>query len=221
MKIKIEMTYRTPKGTESTFQSEVMNPEKALLLAEDLAKTGRIKDMTFYDNHDTTWMLKELKRYVEDIDSEPHNVVVFFDGGFDVATKSSGLGCVIYFEQNGKQLRLRKNALVEELQTNSEAEYAALYLAIQALEDLGVHHLPVTFTGDSQGVINQMSDEWPCYEEDLLRWIDKIEGKLMKLGITPEFTLVSRKRNKEADHLATQALNGVEILSQSEINRAE
>ncbi|WP_042148858.1 reverse transcriptase-like protein [Paucisalibacillus sp. EB02] len=217
MKIKIEILYKTSKGTETTFLSDEMNPEKALLLAEDLERTGRVKNMIFYDNHDTTLMLKELRKYVSSVEDEPHNIVVFFDGGFDVETKNSGLGCVIYYEQGGKQLRVRKNARIEELNTNGEAEYAALHLAISELEFMGVHHIPVTFTGDSQGVINQLNDEWPCYEEELLRWIDRIEHKIDELGITPEYTLVPRKRNREADHLATQALNGVEIFSNSEI----
>lgn len=215
MKIRIEMTYKTPKGTETVFLSDEMNPEKALLLAEDLERTGRMKKMTFYDNHDTTWMLKELKKYVNSVETEPHNIVVFFDGGFDVESKKAGLGCVIYYEQDGKQHRIRRNASVDELNTNGEAEYAALHLAIGELELLGVHHLPVSFTGDSQGVINQLKDEWPCYEEELLRWIDRIEQKLETNGITPEYILVPRKQNKEADHLATQALQGVEIYSNS------
>jgi ribonuclease HI len=217
MKIRIEILYRTSNGTETIFLSDEMNPEKALLIAEDLERTGRVKNMIFYDNHDTTWMLKELRKYVQSVEDEPHNIVVFFDGGFDVGTKNSGLGCVIYYEQGGKQLRVRKNALVEELNTNGEAEYAALHLAVSELEFMGVHHIPVTFSGDSQGVIKQMNDEWPCYEEELLRWIERIESKVEELGITPEYKLVPRKRNREADHLATQALNGVEIFSNSEI----
>ncbi|WP_026905806.1 reverse transcriptase-like protein [Paucisalibacillus globulus] len=217
MKIKLEIIYKTPKGTEGTFSSDEMNPEKALLLAEDLERTGRIKSMTFYDNHDTTWMLKELRKYVNSVEDEPHNIVVFFDGGFDVETKNSGLGCVIYYEQGGKQFRIRKNALVEELNTNGEAEYAAMHLAVTELEFMGVHHIPVIFTGDSQGVINQMNDEWPCYEEELLRWISRIEKKIDGLGITPEYKSIPRKKNREADHLATQALNGVDVFSNSEV----
>src|SRR5699024_11797205 len=70
-------------------------------------------------------------------------ISVYFDGGFDGNTRTSGLGCVIYFEQNDKSWRQRKNALVEELETNNEAEYAALHLAVQEMELIGVHHLPV------------------------------------------------------------------------------
>ncbi|HAM79777.1 reverse transcriptase-like protein [Ornithinibacillus bavariensis] len=217
MKLFIEWKYKTPTGTEIGFKSEEITPEKALLLAEDIVKTGRVRQLTLYDQYDTTWTIKELKKYVTKVEAVPHDITVFFDGGFDGNTKKSGLGCAIYFEQGGKQYRIRKNALVEELNTNGEAEYAALHLAVKELEFLGVQHMPVIFIGDSQGVINQLNDEWPCYDAELLLWIDRIEGDVEKLEINPEFQLISRKKNGEADHLATQALMGVEIYSKSEI----
>ncbi|GAA0593596.1 ribonuclease H family protein [Virgibacillus siamensis] len=213
MNVKIEFTYRTPKGTEAVFQSDEMRGKKALLLAEDLEKSGRMKHIIFIDRYDARWNLKELKKVLEEIQTEPHNVSVLFDGGFDWKTKKSGLGCAIYFEQNNKSLRIRKNAIVDELQSNNEAEYAALHLALQEVEQLGVHHMPVVFAGDSQVVINQLAGDWPCYEADLSKWADRIEQQLERLGITPEYELVPRKQNREADHLATQALNGVEVES--------
>lgn len=58
-----------------------------------------------------------------------------------------------------------------------------------------------------------MNDEWPCYEEELSKWMDRIENELNQLGIVATFESIPRKRNKEADRLATQALKGIEILS--------
>ncbi|SET16895.1 ribonuclease HI [Oceanobacillus limi] len=217
MNVRMEITYRTPKGTETLFNTEEMRAKKALLLAEDLEKTGRLKHIVFIDSQDNAWSLKELRKQMEDIKTEPHDVTVYFDGGFDLKTKRSGLGCAIYYEQNGKSLRLRKNALVDELDTNNESEYAAFHLGVQEIELLGVHHLPVTFVGDSQVVINQLSGEWPVYEEELARWADRIEAKLRELGIHPEYQLVSRKKNREADHLASQALQEIEISSLIEL----
>ncbi|MBB6453168.1 ribonuclease HI [Salirhabdus euzebyi] len=219
MKVRIELDYKTPKGTETSFISDEMNPAHALLIVEDLEKTGRVKSVQFIDNQDSSWTMKDLKKFMQGIQTEPHNVTVYFDGGFDIGTKRSGLGCAIYYEQNGKSFRLRKNALVEELDTNNEAEYAAFHLALKELELLGVHHLPVTFIGDSQVVINQMNEEWPCYEEELNKWIDRIEGKLEALGIIPEYRLVPRKKNGEADQLASQALKNVDIMSTIEITK--
>lgn len=213
MDVRIELTYTTPKGTETAFSSEEMPAAKAVLIAEDMEKTGRAKQLTFVDKYDSQWTMKELKKQLEAIRTEPHEVTVYFDGGFDRETNQSGLGCVVYYEQNGKKWRLRKNALVEELVSNNEAEYAALHLAIQELRLLGVHHLTVTFAGDSQVVINQLDGEWPCYEPALNRWADRIEDDLKQAGIDPVYEFVLRKNNQEADRLASQALRGIDVTS--------
>ncbi|ARI77155.1 ribonuclease H family protein [Halobacillus mangrovi] len=217
MNVRIQFTYLTKKGSTTTFLSEEMPAERALIIAEDIDKTDRSKDLYFPDPHGYSWTVKELKKYMKGIQTEPHNITVYFDGGYDHNSRESGLGCAIYYDQNGKSHRLRRNAFVEELFSNNEAEYAALHLAIKELEIMQVQHMPVTFVGDSQVVINQLSGEWPCLEEELTKWADRIEGKLNELGIEPEFQLVSRKRNKEADKLASQALKNIEITSLIEI----
>lgn len=217
MDVIIELTYKTLKGTEAIFTSDKLRAAEAILFAEDFLNTGRLKDIRFIDAFDKHWTLKEFKRQQAEIQTEANNITVYFDGGYHIDTKKSGLGCAIYYEKNGKKFRLRKNALVEGLDSNNEAEYAALYLAIQALEGLDVHHMSVTFIGDSLVVINQLSDEWPCYEEELVRWADRIDAKLDEHGIIAAYEQVSRKKNKEADQLASQALHGVEIFSMMEL----
>ncbi|MFC5540362.1 reverse transcriptase-like protein [Ureibacillus suwonensis] len=210
MKITIEWTYHH-KGVETVFRSEEMPPAHALSVAEELMKTGRTKNILFLDEHDSTWTLKEIKKYIKEMETEPSNVTVYFDGGFNLESRISGLGCVIYFEQNGKKYRLRKNLTLNGLSSNNEAEYAALHFSVQELESLGVHHQTVRFIGDSQVVINQMSGEWPVYEKELMNWADRIDESLNRLGIKPEFEPVSRKENEEADRLANQALDDIEI----------
>lgn len=71
--------------------------------------------------------------------------------------------------------------------------------------------MPVHFAGDSKIAIKGLSGEWPVLEADLVRWADRIDTKLNGLGIQPEYQLLPRRENAEADRLATQALNGVEI----------
>ncbi|TQR21257.1 reverse transcriptase-like protein [Psychrobacillus vulpis] len=217
MEVRIEWIYRVPKGMETVFRSEEMPAAQAMLFVEDMERTGRVKDVTFIDRFDSSWTVKELKGYLKGIETEPHNIRVYFDGGYDRATSRSGLGCVIYYEQNGKSYRLRRNEFAANLISNNEAEYAALYLSLQELELLSVHHLPVRFIGDSQVVINHLSEEWPVIEKDLSSWADRIESKMKDLGIQPEYELVSRKLNAEADRLATQALNGIEITGTKEM----
>ncbi len=217
MQVVIEWTYKSPRGKGILFQSEELSAQDAVPVAEDLERTGRTKQLSFIDpRHDSSWTLKELKTYLKGIETEPHNISIYFDGGFDWDTKTAGLGCVIYFDQNGKSYRLRRNAFVEGLISNNEAEYAALNLCLQELEILGVHHLPIHVLGDSRVVIHHLNEEWPVIEENLYNWADKIEAKMKALGLDPQYELVSRKSNNEADRLATQALAGVKIMATSE-----
>lgn len=218
MKIRIEWSYKIPKGRETIFVSEEMPAETALLIAEDLEKTGRSKALHFVDQFDSKWSIKEMKVYIKEIETEPHNVIVYFDGGYDRDTKEAGLGCSIYYDQNGKTYRRRVNQKLDKLSSNNESEYAALYFTLQELEQLEVHHLAVRFIGDSRIVINGMKQEWAISEDSLTSWIARIEEKQTVLGIQAEYELVPRKANSEADKLATQALKGISIVAVSEIN---
>lgn len=216
MKVKIEWVYRSAKGVETVFRSDEMPAAQSVQIAEDMERTNRVKKMTFIDSYDdSNWTMKEMKAYLKSIESEPHDLIVYFDGGFDVENRKSGLGCVIYYSQNGKSYRLRKNAQIEGLESNNEAEYAALHLCVNELEYLEVHNIPVHFSGDSKIAVNGMSGEWPVMETELVRWADKIESKLEQLGIHAEYTLIPRKENSEADRLATQGLKGIEITGTS------
>ena len=203
---------------ETSFQSEQMPIETAIPIAEEFLKTKHMKNLWFRDDHDGRWSLKELKKYRAGIQEEPHHLQVYFDGGFDHATKRAGLGCVIYYEQNNKKYRLRTNAFVENMMTNNEAEYAALHFATKELARLSVQHIAVTFIGDSMVVINQLKGEWACYEERLTRWADRIEHEFDRLGISPTYKLIPRKQNQEADRLASQALHEISIEGTKEID---
>lgn len=197
----------------------MMPAKEALFLGEDFEKTGRTKEIIFYDTSDQAWTKKELQKLLKGIETEPQEIVTFFDGGYDIQTHKAGLGIVIYFTQSNKQYRLRKNAVFEEINSNNEAEYAAFWLLLQELENIGVHHTEVIFKGDSQVVLNQLSGEWPVYEDEFIRWIERIEVKIKELGIKPSFEPISRKLNKEADQLAFQALNGTDIDSRLELTQ--
>ncbi len=216
--IKIEYIYKTVKGVEGTFSSDELMIDDAVIIGKDLQKTGRVKKIIFIDNDGNEWTLKQLEKYTTEIKEEPHHITVYFDGGYNVENRIAGLGSAIYYEQNNRKYRIRKNAFVEGLVSNNEAEYAAMHLGLKELELLDVHHLPVTFIGDSLVAINQLKGDWPCYEEELSAWIDRIEEQIERLGIIPTYEVVSRKRNREADQLATQALDKIEITSVKEID---
>lgn len=217
MKLTIRWTYKN-KDVEVEFISDELTPQQALIIVEDLQNSNRTKSIDISDEHNSTWSLKSLKKYLKEMETAPNNVIVYFDGGFDLQSQEVGLGCVIYFEQNGKKYRLRRNAKINYLSSNNEAEYAALKFAIDELQGLDVHHQTVQFIGDSQVVINQMAGDWPVYEKYLSKWADVIDEKLQNLEITPEFKQVPREENQEADSLATQALKDIEITAKIEIN---
>jgi ribonuclease HI len=220
MKIRMEISYKPKNGTKQyELTTDFLPVQEALFFSEDIEKTGRITKIDFIDETDTSWLKKHLKKYLESLKEEPHNVLIYFDGGFNEEQRLSGVGVVIYFEQNQKYYRLRKNVLLEHLSSNNEAEFAALWTAMNELEQLGVHHLPITIKGDSLVVINQAKGEWPCYEEEHTRWLDRIEEKIQALGLTVTFEAINRAENKEADQLASQALTETFIDATSEVKK--
>jgi ribonuclease HI len=218
MKVYIQWIYQTKRKKSFHFSSDLVSIEEAIQFAEDVESTKRVKNIVFVDEKDTTWSMKELKKLIIKIEEEPHNIIVSFDGGFDRQTKIAGIGCCIYYKKDGETYRIRKNAKLEGLINNNEAEYAALELAIKELYMMGVKNQYITLKGDSQVVLQQLSGEWACYEESFQRYLDRIEQYSKKLHLDFEYTVVSRKENKEAHQLATQALEGIEIESHNPVH---
>jgi len=218
MKLWIEWTYKTPKNREIVLRSDLIPAEEALLISDDFDRTGRVKEVVFYDEQQTKWSKKEVSKLLKEVETEPHDITAYFDGGFDKQQNKAGLGVAIYYTQNNKKYRVRVNEVFNEMDTNNEAEYAAFWFMLNTLEELGVKNISVTFKGDSHVVLNQLSGEWPCFEETLNKWLDRIEGRIKQLGIHPTYEPITRKYNGEADKLATQALEGVMVSSKIELD---
>jgi ribonuclease HI len=215
MRYRLEWNYKLKGNEKVQFSSEWVNGETAVQIGEELEQNAKITDLYFYDEAGTSWILKEMRKLLSEIEEEPSDFTVYFDGGFEKENNRAGLGAVIFFKQGKKKYRIRANERFDEMETNNEAEYAAFYYALNILEDLGASHFTCEFKGDSQVVLKQLEGEWPCYEETLNKWLDRIEEKIKALGITPKFTTIPRKDNKEADKLATQALEGKEIFAKT------
>ncbi|WP_050615343.1 ribonuclease H family protein [Bacillus testis] len=211
MKVSMSWTYRNKKKPSCDFQSDMMDAKQALIIADDLEKTGRAHSFYFIDNQQVSWSKKELSKLLEEIQEEPQEVEVYFDGGYMKDEKLAGLGIIIYYLQNDKRYRRRLNKRLSGLLSNNEAEYAAFYESICVLEDMGIHHQTCDFFGDSQVVLNQLAGEWPCFDPDLNGWLDRIEEKMAQLAIKPVYHHIGRKQNKGADGLAVQALEGTDV----------
>ncbi|OCA92805.1 reverse transcriptase-like protein [Pseudobacillus wudalianchiensis] len=217
MKMKIKWQYEF-RGRKTEFESDWISKEAVLPIIEDLTKTGRMKAAAIIDELLNEWTVKEFTKLNKKLDEEPGEVEVYFDGGYDRDTQTAGIGIVVYYKKNGEDWRCRVNERLLQLESNNEAEYAALYKAIGLLEEIGVKQVPVTITGDSHVVLKQLSGEWPCFDETLNKWLDRIEHKMEKLRLTPLYKPVDRRQNKEADKLANQALQGNFVNSHSVIS---
>ncbi|MCM3361734.1 MULTISPECIES: reverse transcriptase-like protein [Bacillaceae] len=218
MKYKLEYTFQMKKKKESIhFTSDWIQSALALEMGEELEKRNDTKDLIFYDEKGTSWTLKELRKLNEEMEEEPHDFTVYFDGGYHKETKTAGIGVVLFFQQGKKKFRVRANELFHDILSNNEAEYAALFHALNLLEELEVRDVTCEVKGDSQVVLKQLEGEWPCYEEDLNRWLDRIEAKIKKLHLNMIYTSIGRNENKEADKLATQSLEGKRIYSKMQL----
>ena len=213
MEMKIKFRYKSKTASELWFESNYFPRKETMIHVEDLLKTGRVLDLEIVDEMGSSWTRKEFVKLNQELEKEPENIVVFFDGGYDKETNYAGAGIVIYYDKGGESFRIRRNELLEEIDNNNEAEYAALHIALGTLQEIGVKNVPCTIKGDSQVVMKQLEGEWPCYEEGLNRWLDRIEALINKLRLKPELIVLGRKDNKEADKLANQALQGTKVHS--------
>ncbi|MBL5767053.1 reverse transcriptase-like protein [Heyndrickxia sporothermodurans] len=217
MKYKIKWQYKGAKTESILLESEWASDDVIETLMNDFLKTGRTVDLSIVDEMGNEWTKKEFLKLKNITENEPENIMIYFDGGFDLQTRLSGIGMVIYYDKGGKSYRLRANDQLTELESNNEAEYAALYNAVVLLEGLNIKPIPCTIRGDSHGLLKQLTGEWPCLEQNLNRWLDRIEEKINKLGIKPLYEPITRKQNKEADQLASQALKNILVNSHIEL----
>lgn len=217
MKVTLRWEYTKSKLPKVTFTSEEMEGDIAIQIAGDLERIGRAQEIIFIDEIGQEWTKKQFMKLTEKTKEDPHDCMIYFDGSHIPGETAAGAGVVIYFKQNGKTVRSRYNERFDLIEDNNEAEYSALYAACLKLEEIGVRHQRIVIKGDSQVVLNQLSGEWPCFDESLNGWLDRIENKLKELGLEFEVQPVNRKANDEAHRLAQQALEGTFINSMLEM----
>ncbi|WP_044336439.1 reverse transcriptase-like protein [Rossellomorea aquimaris] len=217
MEMKLKFKYVSKTASSIWFESNYFPRKETMIHIDDLMKTGRVQELEIIDEMGNSWSRKEFIKLNQELEKEPENIKVYFDGGYDNETLLAGAGIVVYYDKGGESFRIRKNELLEEIDNNNEAEYAALHIALRLLEEIGVKSMPCTIKGDSQVVLKQLSGEWPCYEEGLNRWLDRIEALIKKLRLRTSLVVLNRKDNKEADKLANQALQGTKVHSNKRI----
>ncbi|WP_062047220.1 reverse transcriptase-like protein [Bacillus sp. JCM 19034] len=217
MKVKIEWVYVIHKSKKRyEMATDWLTIEAAFHLLQDLQQSGRMKSYQVIDQYDSSWSIKDMKNFLNQQKTIPQNAHAYIDGGFNPHTAASGIGWVIYYEQNQQKWRHRQNDQLDLLTDNNEAEYAALYRCLQTCEELELRNQLFPIYSDSLTVIKQASGEWPCYEENYQNWLKRIDDLADKINLKLEYHFIERNQNKEAHKLATQALNGTIIESKHE-----
>lgn len=102
MKYKLEWKYKLKGNEDILFTSDWIDGESALQAGEDIEKSGKGKEIIYYDEAGTSWSTKEMRKLLMEVEEDPHDITVFFDGGFNKETCQAGLGAVIYFKQGKK-----------------------------------------------------------------------------------------------------------------------
>lgn len=217
MKFKLYWDYSS-KMHSTTFQSDWIEGDIILSFIDDVEKTGRVKDIRIEDETGLTWSKKELKKLLIKLEEEPDNLRLYFDASFNKETYEAGYGIVLYYKLGKDEVRHRINAYTNSLNSNNEAEYAALYFALEQIKELKIKGKKLIIYGDSQGLLMQLKGDWPCYDENLNNWLNKIENQINELNLYPEYQVIPRTQNKEADKLANQALQNVSIDSKQVIS---
>ena len=136
-----------------------------------------------------------------------NKVIVYTDGGSRGNPGPAGIGVVV---ANEKGEFIKKYSKEIGIRTNNEAEYEAVIFALQKLKQLfgknKTKDLDVEFKMDSQLVARQLGGKYKIEEEKLFPLFIKIWNLKMNFG-SISFIEIPRKKNKEADKLANEAMD--------------
>lgn len=137
-----------------------------------------------------------------DVDKKTSDLfIIYSDGGSRGNPGPSATGFVI---MNAKEETITDGGEYLGITTNNQAEYQAVYAALQKALELGIKN--VDFRLDSNLVVNQLNgiykiknrDLWPIYEK-----IKELEGQFNRIS----FTHVRREFNRLADGIVNKVLD--------------
>jgi len=136
-------------------------------------------------------------------------VIIYTDGGSRGNPGPAAIGAV-FCNEKGQIIKEYSEYLGDNL-TNNEAEYQAAIFALKKFKALFGKKLAknseIEIRSDSELLIKQLKGEYKILEPKiqplfLAAWNLKLDFKKVK------FTLISREKNKEADKLVNEALDG-------------
>ena len=139
-------------------------------------------------------------------------LIIYTDGGSrsNSATEPGPASCAfVAFDEQHKYVACLNETLIG---SNNVAEYRGLLLAVNSLDPL-LDFTPdvdrIEFRADSQLLVNQMTREWRCKDENLIALQHQIREILaFYSGIVISYVWYPREENRDADYLCNLALEG-------------
>lgn len=135
-------------------------------------------------------------------------IVIYTDGGSRGNPGPAGAGVVV---TDGKGNIIKKYSNFLGVKTNNEAEYEAVIFGLQKIKALlgkeKIKNMEVEFRLDSQLIARQLNGKYKIEEERLFPLFIKIWNLKMDFG-SIKFSEIPREKNKEADRLANEAMDG-------------
>ncbi|RAS59013.1 putative phosphoglycerate mutase [Lentzea atacamensis] len=132
-------------------------------------------------------------------------VIVEADGGSRGNPGPAGYGAVVRDKLSGETLAERKGFI--GVATNNVAEYQGLIAGLRAAQELGAETVDVRM--DSKLVVEQMSGRWKIKHPSMQPLALEAQQLARTFGrITYEW--IPRERNRQADRLANEAMDGNE-----------
>ncbi|HPD07701.1 ribonuclease HI family protein [Patescibacteria group bacterium] len=129
------------------------------------------------------------------------SLISYTDGGARGNPGPAGIGVVLK-TKNGETVGEWSKFL--GITTNNQAEYRALLLALEEARSLGVEELECRL--DSELVVKQLRGEYKVKHPDLKPLFAQVLSLISSFKHV-SFNYIPRTLNKEADHLANQAMN--------------
>ncbi len=136
-------------------------------------------------------------------------IIIYTDGGSRGNPGKAGIG-VVFCNEREQVIKKYGEYLGDNL-TNNEAEYQAVIFALKKFKALFGKAIAETsdveVKADSELLVKQMNGEYKILDEKIQKlfidvWNLKLDFKNVKFKHTP------REKNKEADRLVNEALDG-------------
>ncbi len=136
-------------------------------------------------------------------------IIIYTDGGSRGNPGKAAIG-VVFCNEKGEEIKKYGEYLGDHI-TNNEAEYQAVIFALKKFKAVFGKKIAemseVGIMSDSELLVNQMQGKYKLENENIQKffieiWNLKIDFKDVK------FKAIPREKNKEADRLVNEALDG-------------